>query len=290
MPSSHPPRFDTAHNEAFRQLGALEPGQQWSAFDVPREAARSGKATRFVTTIWNYHSNKDAKGRRIPTELAIAQDTETGTLWYRVPKPPAGAARKTWVAHWNGLQLALDMDVPIVGVLKDVHSQRCAMSCLFECGSPLMERGGGAIWLQLRPRGDVGCDVRPMDIAQVTTGTPRLEPLAQIHQRFEAAVQGARQSAPEERRERLARAPRFPRRIETVTTAFERNPDVVAEVLFRAAGYCERCGRAAPFARRSDGSPYLEVHHRTPLAERGEDTVDNAVALCPNCHREAHHG
>ncbi|HXU34436.1 MAG TPA: HNH endonuclease [Thermoanaerobaculia bacterium] len=34
----------------------------------------------------------------------------------------------------------------------------------------------------------------------------------------------------------------------------------------------------------------MEVHHRIRLAYGGEDTVENAVALCPNCHREAHHG
>jgi len=38
------------------------------------------------------------------------------------------------------------------------------------------------------------------------------------------------------------------------------------------------------------GTPYLEVHHRVPLAENGEDTVENAVAICPNCHRKAHDG
>nr|WP_246290727.1 HNH endonuclease signature motif containing protein [Paraburkholderia fynbosensis] len=74
------------------------------------------------------------------------------------------------------------------------------------------------------------------------------------------------------------------------TTAFRRNPDVVAEALFRAAGTCEGCGSVAPFIRRADGSPYLEVHHRLPLAMGGEDTISNAVALCPNCHRAAHHG
>ena len=34
----------------------------------------------------------------------------------------------------------------------------------------------------------------------------------------------------------------------------------------------------------------LEVHHTKPLAEGGEDTVNNAEALCPNCHKEAHYG
>ena len=74
------------------------------------------------------------------------------------------------------------------------------------------------------------------------------------------------------------------------TVAYERNPDVVAEVLYRANGICELCEKEAPFVRRSDGSPYLEVHHKKPLAEGGDDTVANAVATCPNCHRKAHLG
>lgn len=41
MPDS-PATFDTPHNEAFRALGALGPGQQWSAFDVHRDLAREG--------------------------------------------------------------------------------------------------------------------------------------------------------------------------------------------------------------------------------------------------------
>ena len=75
-----------------------------------------------------------------------------------------------------------------------------------------------------------------------------------------------------------------------VTKVYVRNPDVVAEVLYRAEGSCEGCGKEAPFFRSSDGSPYLEVHHRNPLAEGGDDTVENAIALCPNCHREFHFG
>ncbi|HDR7378766.1 TPA: HNH endonuclease [Bacillus toyonensis] len=39
-----------------------------------------------------------------------------------------------------------------------------------------------------------------------------------------------------------------------------------------------------------DGTPYLEVHHVVPLATGGEDSVENAVALCQNCHRKAHYG
>ena len=65
---------------------------------------------------------------------------------------------------------------------------------------------------------------------------------------------------------------------------------MVVEVLGRADGSCERCKRSAPFTRKKDGTPYLEVHHIVQLANDGEDTVENALALCPNCHRELHYG
>ena len=92
------------------------------------------------------------------------------------------------------------------------------------------------------------------------------------------------------RLERLRVAPRVPKRITVQTTSFIRNQDVIEEVLFRASGFCEICWSPAPFIRSSNSEPYLEVHHTVPLAQSGEDTVDNAVAICPNCHRRAHHG
>jgi 5-methylcytosine-specific restriction protein A len=92
------------------------------------------------------------------------------------------------------------------------------------------------------------------------------------------------------RRKRLAAAPRIAERISVRSFRFQRNPDVIAEVLLRAVGKCEGCGNLAPFKKRSDKSPYLEVHHVEQLAEGGEDTPDNARALCPNCHRREHFG
>ncbi|MEC5166165.1 putative HNH restriction endonuclease [Flavobacterium sp. PL11] len=44
------------------------------------------------------------------------------------------------------------------------------------------------------------------------------------------------------------------------------------------------------FLRDNGNTPYLEVHHKKPLAEDGDDTIENAFALCPNCHRHAHYG
>lgn len=96
--------------------------------------------------------------------------------------------------------------------------------------------------------------------------------------------------SPEQRHTKLKIAPRIPERVQVISMAFIRNPHVIAEVLIRAGGICESCKQIAPFNKRSDSSPYLEVHHKIPLAEGGDDTVENALAICPNCHRKAHFG
>lgn len=93
----------------------------------------------------------------------------------------------------------------------------------------------------------------------------------------------------EARAQRLRHAQTMPEQQIVLARVFKRNPDVIAEVLLHANGVCQGCNQVAPFVR-ADGRPYLEVHHCQPLAEGGTDTVGNAIALCPNCHRERHHG
>ena len=72
-----------------------------------------------------------------------------------------------------------------------------------------------------------------------------------------------------------------------VTKVYKRDPAVSAYVKMRADGRCDMCGKDAPFADKK-GVPYLEEHHVIRLADGGEDSIDNAVALCPNCHRKVH--
>ena len=214
-----PVKFTTSHNQAFHALGAQNPGQHWSAFDVPRDLARKGKATRFVTTIWNVHSTRDESGRRVPSEVAIVKDKTSGTLWYRMNRPTEGTTRKTWVAHWGGLQLALDNKLPIIGVLKDVHSSRCSLEHIFDCGEAREQVDGSALWLQLMPRGEVGCDVREVDIRQIILQSDAVRPLVVVNQQFESAVHQSTLRSTIQRRERLNSAPRLPTRIE-VTLQF----------------------------------------------------------------------
>lgn len=115
-------------------------------------------------------------------------------------------------------------------------------------------------------------------------------PEATLRKQLEMEVKASFSKDSNERQRRLVTAPKLPPRVETVSVSFMRNADVIAEVLTRAAGKCEDCNSPAPFRRSSDGTPYLEVHHKIRLADNGEDTVENAIAICPNCHRRAHYG
>ena len=72
------------------------------------------------------------------------------------------------------------------------------------------------------------------------------------------------------------------------THVFVRSPEVRRRVLQRAGGKCEWCSE--PGFLMVDGRVYLETHHIVPLVELGSDTESNVVGLCPNHHREAHHG
>lgn len=71
------------------------------------------------------------------------------------------------------------------------------------------------------------------------------------------------------------------------TTVYYRDPVIAAAVKEKANGKCDLCGQPAPF-NNANGLPYLEEHHLIRLADGGDDSIDNAVALCPNCHRKMH--
>ena len=70
-------------------------------------------------------------------------------------------------------------------------------------------------------------------------------------------------------------------------TIYHRNPYLKEAVKRIADGKCQLCGKAAPFIDNY-GEPYLEEHHVKKLSDGGADTIDNVVAICPNCHRKVH--
>lgn len=108
--------------------------------------------------------------------------------------------------------------------------------------------------------------------------------------KFQNQVDKALADTGKSRKKRLKKARKTPQVTYIQVKSYTRNPDVVAEVLIRAKGYCEECESEAPFLRKKDDTPYLEVHHIKLLSKGGKDTVKNAIALCPNCHRKSHYG
>ena len=71
------------------------------------------------------------------------------------------------------------------------------------------------------------------------------------------------------------------------SSSFVRNRYVSEYAKRRAHGVCQLCGKPAPF-KGSNGEPFLETHHVIWLADGGDDSIDNTVALCPNCHKRMH--
>jgi hypothetical protein len=72
--------------------------------------------------------------------------------------------------------------------------------------------------------------------------------------------------------------------------AYERDPLVIAIGRKRADHRCEVKDCEHPSFETPQGLRYTEVHHIIPLAEGGDDTIENVACLCAAHHREAHLG
>ncbi len=73
-----------------------------------------------------------------------------------------------------------------------------------------------------------------------------------------------------------------------VQTKYYIRSDSIAQLAKRLAnGICQLCEKPAPFNDQNN-EPYLETHHIEWLAHGGADTIENTVALCPNCHKKMH--
>lgn len=111
-----------------------------------------------------------------------------------------------------------------------------------------------------------------------------------LDKRFEEQLEDSEGTKQSERLDRIETADSVPEKIKVISSVYKRNSDIVVEVLYRANGICEKCKSPAPFKRAKDNSPYLEIHHVIALADGGHDSLDNTIAVCPNCHRNFHYG
>lgn len=147
---------------------------------------------------------------------------------------------------------------------------------------------GGNLGVRTQPGGY--SYVVPLEIEQSVDSELNTISLTELNNQLEDGIKESKDLTSAERAKRVAAQNTLPERISIISTGFRRNPDVVVEVLNRAEGLCEECFKPGPFKKRSNGEPYLEVHHKVWLSQGGEDTVENAIALCPNCHRKMHFG
>jgi 5-methylcytosine-specific restriction endonuclease McrA len=65
--------------------------------------------------------------------------------------------------------------------------------------------------------------------------------------------------------------------------ASKRLLDLIPEERRQACNLCRRPVRCFP------ARVVLEAHHMIPRNEGGGDTPDNLLALCSDCHKDAHH-
>ena len=74
---------------------------------------------------------------------------------------------------------------------------------------------------------------------------------------------------------------------DVLSKQYHRDPWIAENAKRLAKGICQLCELPAPFLNKNK-KPYLEAHHIVWLANGGEDTIKNTVALCPNCHTKMH--
>jgi len=97
----------------------------------------------------------------------------------------------------------------------------------------------------------------------------------------------ARQISDEELIKRIKKSDKVAKTKQVTTTVYIRNEYVSEFAKRKSNGFCQLCENSAPF-NDSKGKPYLESHHVIWLSRGGDDSVENVIALCPNCHAKIH--
>lgn len=261
-----------------------------------------GRASELICFLQPYSSRrivlleKDNPSMESPVPLYISTTTHLGAVSYKAMivgwenkqemskgrLAAVNAAIKKNQPNEQSVYMQVSDDKPSVNLisvkyLTPLPNPVSVMNLAKRDGSPVKPRTRAGNWAYVTPLPD-------------WVGVSETVVKKQLDEELDRAVKKSLQDEAEERKERLEKAPVLPTKVQAISYAFRRNPDVVAEVLRRAKGKCESCKRDAPFLRASDGTPFLEMHHIVTLADGGEDTVANATALCPNCHRKMHFG
>jgi len=164
---------------------------------------------------------------------------------------------------------------------------------LFEVDKEGEYRYQGAVELAASPYQEIQPDQAKKDRIvwvfplRLRDGAPAPLSLPEFNATQQARSKKARRLSDVELAEKARNAPKKAGERTVTAVQHERNPYVTLLAKRRANGVCDLCKQPAPF-NDSKGEPYLETHHIVWLARKGEDTPQNTVALCPNCHRRMH--
>lgn len=142
----------------------------------------------------------------------------------------------------------------------------------------------------LTEKADVDGALRTAIVFELDLTYPTLESTGTMEVRDRISDKGMWSKPLDELRQlALKTAPQDAEPAERRQVAHVRSAAVRVYVLRRANGTCESCGASAPFTTPK-GRPYLEPHHTQRVADGGPDHPRWVAAICPNCHREIHHG
>lgn len=134
---------------------------------------------------------------------------------------------------------------------------------------------------------DENGNMRKVVIFPLRLKTPNEVDAGLVDEMQKAQQKKAEKLSTDELRKRAAAASTKSSRRMVRSTTYARDEYVAEYTKRRANGRCELCGQPAPFTGK-DGKPYLESHHIVWLSKGGADSIENTVALCPNCHRKMH--
>ncbi|AOM42192.1 HNH endonuclease [Xenorhabdus hominickii] len=104
---------------------------------------------------------------------------------------------------------------------------------------------------------------------------------------YEQKMRKAKKLSDDELKQWAKRSNKKPGSFTQSSIRYERNVWVAEFAKHVAKGVCQLCLSPAPFYN-AKGVPYLETHHIIWLSKDGDDTIENTVALCPNCHKKMH--
>lgn len=215
-----------------------------------------------------------------------------------ISDPFKGLYKDRWegrILHYTGMGLSGDQSLSNAQNRTLAESPRSGISVhLVEAHEPLRYTYAGEVELIGKPNEEMqfGQDgklrkVWMFPLALKGSIDPPKITLEQTRAIEEIQRKAAARLSDEALKNRAQKGKRTPSSRTSQTTVYDRDPAVAEYTKRLAAGICDLCREPAPFKGRG-GEPYLECHHVQWLAKGGADTLENTVALCPNCHRKMH--